>query len=54
MNFIPNAMSPKRTNVRNTAKVSVHDGAELGLSAFLAGFPCNTTTNVNWSARAKE
>lgn len=39
MNFIPNAMSPKRTNVRNTAKVSVHDGAELGLSAFFGWLP---------------
>lgn len=39
LNFTPNTMSPKRVNVRNTAKVSFHNGAELGLSGCLAGLP---------------
>lgn len=53
LNFIPNAMSPKRIKVRNMAKVSFHNGVGPGLSDCWAGCPCNTPIGGNWSAWAK-
>lgn len=39
LNFIPNAMSPKRIDVRMVAKVSFHNGVEPGLSGVFGWLP---------------